>query len=665
MYTPKANGSKKKPLSIIQKSFQKGYVSVLQSSRIPNNALSDMTNMDVVQDSIVKPRPSTVAYGPVALGTIIGISTFTKLVSGVPERWQITMQVISGVGQIVINKDGGIWTVIGGSYNATAWCQFTQANSRVYVSNGINTMSYYDINLGTIVTYSSLPAPATPTVTASASLTSGTPNKPYYYAVTANNNVGETAAVASAVTNINKLRDSFVATTDTMTLAVTAVTGALSYNWYISTTNNISDFEYLATTAAPNFIDDGSTVINIFKAAPPADSTGGPKLTYLISDNGQLFGVGDPVNPYYMWYSGKGNKSGDFSPFNGGGYAYINYGGDSVPNTVQSFRDGKGNPVVTVLTKGQAGSGKFYHAQETSTTYGDTVIPYYQVYQANDQSGTISPFGVVQGNNNIYYPTGSNFKSTGTEANIVNILATNSVSQAIDPDVRSLNLSAMSKCVGLWYNERVYWSVANGSNTNNEIWILDTARSNLWILRWTIAADWLWLYEDNSGVTHFHALVGNRIVEFTTSIATQDQGVAFRTRVASGAMVWDDSGIAMAAIQSQYFKLLFPKGTIYVNDYGLGEDITGIQTLGNEVYSVTPSNTGWDEWSYNVGNYYGTDVGLIDYTSSSVGMVILEPDETLNDLTWEIITTDPNCDYTLSTVTTIGKLIPKSYLGDG
>lgn len=659
-YTPKRTPTKKKQLRIVQKSFAKGYVSVLQSSRIPNNSLADMTNMDVVQDSIVKPRPSTVKSDPTALGMIIGVGTFVKINAGVPEKWQITMQVISGVGKIVINKDGGAWSTVGGTYNASAWCQFTQSNSRVYVSNGVNTMSYYDISLGTIITYNALSAPAAPSFVKAGLAGS---NHTYYYAYSANNNVGETLAVSSGAITVGKLRDSWISGTDSIALTGSTVVGAASYNWYIGTTPNLPDFEYLTTTTTPSFTDDASTVINIFKTAPQADSTAGPKLTYLVSDNGQLFGVGDPSNPYYMWYSGKGPKAGDFSPFNGGGYAFINFGGDSVPNCVQSFRDGKGNPVITVLTKGQGGSGKFYHAQETSTTYGDVVIPYFQVYQANDQSGTISPFGVVQGNNNIYYPTGSNFKSTGTQANVVNILATNSVSQAIDPDVRGLNLSAMNKCVGLFYNERVFWAVANGTTENNEIWILDTARQNLWILRWTIAADWLWLYEDNSGVTHMKALVDNVMVEFTESVQTQDQGVPFRTRVASGSIVWDDSGVSMAAIQSQFFKLLFPKGNIYINNYGLGEDITGEQTLGGELYSVTVSNTGWGQWMWSDMHQYGDDPGYIDYTGQSIGMVTLEPDETLNAIEWEIITTDANCDYTLSTVTTEGVLIPRATLG--
>ena len=617
----------------------------------------------MVQDSIAKPRDSTVAYGPVALGKIIGIGTFTKYNAGVPQKWQITMQVIAGVGQVVINKDGGAWQTVGGSYDPVAWVMFTQGRSRVMMSNGINPMSYYDINLGTLQPYTQLTAPSQPTLSKTGLVAT---NQSYYYGVTAINNVGETAPVISNVIQVTSLRGQWVKGTDSITATTGAVTNALNYNWYICTTGLVADLQYVTTTSGPVLLDDGSAIINIYKAAPATDSTGGPILDYLINANGQFFGCGDPSNRHKVWYSGKNDAMGNFAPGfgNNGGYFYVNFGGDTAPSNIQFFHDGRGQPVITVLTQGVAGSGKFYHAAETTTSYGTNVIAYFQTYEANGQSGTIAKFGVVQANNNIYYPTGDSFKSTGSKPNIIGVLDTASVSQAIDPDVRKLNPSAMKNCVGVYYNGRIHWAVANGTATNNEIWTLDVARNNLWILRWTLAADWLYLYEDNSGVTHFCALVNNQIVQFTKSVATQDQGVGFRTRLASGSLVWDDSGISMATIQTQYFKFLYPRGQIYINNYGIGEDATGQQTLGGSSYSVAVTNTGYGQWDYSGIYQYGDDVGPINTIAQAAGTVLLEPDETLNELSWEIITTDANCDYTLSTVTTRGVLNPNQFVGD-
>jgi hypothetical protein len=128
-------------------------------------------------------------------------------------------------------------------------------------------------------------------------------------------------------------------------------------------------------------------------------------------------------------------------------------------------------------------------------------------------------------------------------------------------------------------------------------------------------------------------------------------------------MTWDPSGIALAAIQSQYFKLLYPRGHIYINNYGIGEDGNGQQTLGGTSYSATVTATGYGQWDYSGLYMYGADVGAVNSYAQASGVALLEPDETLNELSWEIITTDAGCDYMLSTVTTMGVLIPNNYLG--
>src|SRR3990167_9920202 len=59
-------------VNIHQNKFSKGYISTIEGSRRPLDALSDMTNMEVVQDSIVRPRPPLVRYGTQPADTVIG-----------------------------------------------------------------------------------------------------------------------------------------------------------------------------------------------------------------------------------------------------------------------------------------------------------------------------------------------------------------------------------------------------------------------------------------------------------------------------------------------------------------------------------------------------------------------------------------------------------------
>lgn len=661
MFKPPQSTPKRRLINESQTSFPKGYISTLADSRIPVDGLADLTNMELVQDSLPRPRPSLIAYGADFLGTCIGIGTFVKIVDGLPERWEISMQNISGTGKIHVRKDGDSWTEVGGSYDDAAWTDLTQSNNRVYISNGVDNMSYYDIDSNTIVSASALATPSAPVITQHGM--SGS-NFNYYYKVTANNAFGETAASVADSEDVSLIRDAWDASTNYIELAWSAVTGALSYNVYMG--DSSGNEYYLATVTGLYFKDDGTISPNIFRLYPSGDSTTGPILKRLVNSNGQLFGVGDVDNPSYLWYSGTGTHSGDFSPFNGGGFVAINYGGETIPVAVRSFRDGRGNPAITVLSKGAGGKGKLHHVTFESQTIGDTLIIFPNVYEANGQSGTISPRGVVEANNNLYYPTGDAFKSTGTKPSVLNILSTDNISQSIDPDVQNLNITAMENCVGLEYQGKIYWSLPSGTGANSEIWILDLTRKGLWILRWTVAAEHLWIYEDNDGITHFMALVDGMAMEFTRAANTRDEGGAFNTRVASGALTFDKSGMAMGSIEIARFKFLYPKGTIQVNVYGLGEDGVS-QLISEESFEQQVSFTGFGQLLYSDGSVpsvYSDDVGPIDFTSQKIAVIAIEVDDILNELSWEILTDEANCDYFLSSVHLTGRNIDRLYYGD-
>ena len=86
------------------------------------------------------------------------------------------------------------------------------------------------------------------------------------------------------------------------------------------------------------------------------------------------------------------------------------------------FEDGKGTPVITCSARGSAGKGKMFHVTFDTLTYGDQVIIYANVHEANGQSAPYSPRAVVKARDSLWYPTGLDFKSTGTSQNVMNIL---------------------------------------------------------------------------------------------------------------------------------------------------------------------------------------------------------------------------------------------------
>jgi hypothetical protein len=670
MFQPKPSPRQRKSISLAQGTpseggFKAGYFSYVMDSRMPIDALSDMTNVTLDQDNLPRPRPSLVLFGGQPLGTVLGVDTFIKIVAGKPEKWDISMQVIGGVGKIHVRKDGGTWVAATGtnSYSQTATVNFCQSGNRVFISNASDAMSYYDINLGAAVTYVTLSTPSAPTVVPTG--LTGT-NFTYYVRISANNNVGESIASIQTTQQVSTVRDQWVPASMYLTISWSAVSNATSYNIYIGDVSGSENYIASVSSNTLTFKDDGSLIQNSFKLAPAGNSTAGPILTSMWNNAGQLYGVGDINNPDYLWYDAGSSDVGDFSPFNGGGNVGINSGGDTVPVAVRTFRTGKGDSVVTVLSRGVAGVGKMHQVSFSTATLGGETIPIPNVIEANGQAGTVSSRAVLQANNSLWYPTGQDFKSTGTAINIQNILSTTSVSANIMPDVKKLNLSAMSGACGLVYQNVLYWALPVGATSNNQIWVKDLNRNGVWIMPWTISAKFMWLSEDNTTGEISHCVYdGTNILKFSRSVMTQDNGVAFKTRVASGGLTWADNGMTMASIQNQLFKLLQPSGTINIMSSGLDED-GAVQTLASTTFTQTASPTGWGQITFSDGSspsVWSGDVGVINFTSKAVNVVTNEIDETLNQLEWEIKTDTVGCDYYLSSVLTTGVEVPNSYFG--
>lgn len=654
--TKSANRSVKRnrrPINIHQDSYPKGYISQYDNSRRPQDSLSDMTNIELVQDSIPRPRPPLVRYGTQPDNPVIGRGNFRY--NG--QRGQLFMQNVSGTGKIYSQIDGGAFSLIGGvnSYDDEAWAGFVQSKNRVYVYNGVDNLSYIDLATMATVEYVSLATPSAPSGTGSAALISGTKPYNYYYKITGNNAVGESAASpASTAINVNDIRDNWsAAASKSVTITWSAVSGATSYTVYGGDDPNfLNEIITLSNLTTLSYTDDGSLTLNPFKLAPSSNSTQGAVFSWMYVDarNAQVYGITE-INQLY--YSAAG--TGDFSSLNGGGFTTIDEGGDTVLNFVDGFRTGKGDPVITTSSRGAAGKGKLNHITFDSATFGDQVIFFPDVVEANGQSGTYSPRATVKVRDSFIYPTGDAIKSTGTSQNIVNILTTTTLSTLIEPDINKISLSALDGASGVEYQDKVYFALPVGSEENNEIWYIDFSRKNAWVLRWTVAAKDIWLYEDNDGLSHLCVLVDNIILEFTRrgSQTTTDDGVPFRTRCAFSSLVWDEDGITLGNIHNQYFKLLQPKGNITANTYGLSKRGATTNT-GSDTYAVEPGFTGIGQWDYSGDYQYGDDVGQIDTFAKSVAVLHVRPKGLLNQEDWEIITEDANCDYLGSSVSTRG-----------
>jgi hypothetical protein len=626
------------------RSWEEGYISQLDIGRTPSEGLTGATNAMLYQDGTIGPRPSLLPYGRVPLGTVLG-EVYEFLNSSTLEKWLITLQNVSGTTKVTICKDGGAWQVINGkTYDNLAAAHFVQIDDKVLVMNGQDNLSYFDILANTVVPFVALTTPAIPTIVRTG--LSGT-TYTYYYRVTANSTVGETAASPVASQQVSLIRAAWDSTTNYLTINWTAVPGAQSYNVYIGET---SDAQYLVASAltGTSFKDDGTTVKDVTRVAPTGDTTSGPKVARGTVINGQVFLTGDKDNPRYVRFGGKGAAVLDFSPYGGGGWNEIGRGSKEFPVAVKQFRTGQGTPTPMVLCRGTNGSGKRYTMEDATVTVGSEIISYFNVKEDNGQDGTDSPDGVLVYQDQLIYPSRQAFKSTLTKQQIQNLLSTEEISTKIENDVTNLNILSMDKCVGLANNGRLYWALPVGAANNNQIWVLDFKRKGAWMLPLNIAADWMTLYEDNTGMTRHIILKDNRLYELSDAQATTDDQTAFPTSITSGQIRFSEDGEEWATVTAVTFVFLRPRGQIFVSVQGKTEDAP-LATVGSDSFQTLSSTVGWGEAAWSTLAWSETQSIPISYGNSRE-KIRIEIEEDMNWVTWGVNTVQKNTAYQLSDV---------------
>ena len=643
--------------------WMKGTVTAFDAGRSPIDGLRSGSNIVLDQNGTVRPRPSLIKYGPTPLGTILGEVFEFSVQTGLSKvYWMISLQNVAGVTSAYIAKGEDItWTLCSGkTFDNTARAHFLQVQQKVLIMNGVDTLSYMNIATSLVVSYTALTATTVPS-----GVPTGLTGSAYnvYYAVTASSSVGETNGSPVLTQPVLIDRDSWNPATMNVKVSWGAVTGAKAYNLYmgISQDGAGQPITYLIAggldPAVLSFTDDGSAAQDLTRILPTTNSTAGPKASRGEVINSRVWMVGDKDNPYYVWHGGDFGFELDFSPSNGGGYSPVGPGSKEIPVSVKGGNSGKGDATVRVLSQGSNGAGKRYLMSPTSVTYGSSTFVVWQVVEDNNQDGTDAPDGVISYKNNIYYPSRDGFKTTGTKPQLQNVLSTDRISNTIQPDISRLNTVSMPLCVGLAYEGRLYWSLPVSNTSNNEIWTLDLDRQGAWMKPWSIAADWMWLYNDNSGITHFCILKGNVIYETSYSQLTADSGIGFITDLSSGILKFSDDGMEWAKLIKVIFTVLHPQGNINVNITAMTDE--GLMNfVGGSNFGADYSVVGWGEASdigiLGWGRHRWSGIGKVPVTSSTSSTDIeVEVDEEAQWWTFGLSTSGAGVNYQLSAVTPI------------
>lgn len=634
--------------------WQRGRQTRFDIDRMPVDALRVTENVQLDQNGTITPRPGLrLYYSPV--GTVMGqvyeyVYMDTTKAPNVPVTRLIWLENRSGTGYVCTNQDGGTATQISGkTYSVSAKAHFEQIYGKVLVMNGIDYLSYMDIQTQTITPFNALATPGAPTATATG--ISGTTYSLRYRVTAANQ--GETAGSTAAVVGVSQQRDTWNGTSQYVQLTGTIPAGAGRINIYCG---DSAGNEWFLDSIAANgttftYTDTGSIALNTNRVCPVGDSTAGPRTTRARNIKGQVFMVGDTDNPGRIWFGGYGNSALDFSSFNGGGWVEPNKGGKDLPVNVVPFRDGKGTPMAACLSKGTNGTGKRYLLQPTTTTLGTTTINYMSVLEDSGADGTDSPDGILFLDDALWYPSRQGFKSTNTKPQIQNILSTTQTSDNISTDVNTLSSKYMDACVGLAYDRKLFWALPNQSTTNNQIWILDLRQNGSWYFPWYVNADWLWLYADNTtGMTYMMALVNNKFMVFDYSYATNDNGVTFQTNSGSGGIKFSNDGEIWGNVIDVTFVFNRPQGNINLSASAYTED--GIVTYTDVMNSAAKqSPPGWGQYGWGVNNWGNTEsYPLAVSTSTARKTWTVAVDEECNLLTWGVSSTEAGVQYQLAEV---------------
>jgi hypothetical protein len=597
-----------------------------------------------------------VQYGPQPIGTLLGeVAEFTKRSAGTSQNYMASVQVVSGVAKIYYAKgEDTTWTLAGGTktFNTTArahLCPIRDVDSsyndedKVLILNGEDNLSYLDINTLTVVPFVTLSAASPPALTVGAGLTGS--NFPHRYRVTAGNR-GETAASAATVASTTKLRSEWSAANEYIDVTINRVTNASRYHIYYGT--ETGEETYLFSVDDPGsgstvtWRDSGVIDVNTFRPAPVGDTTAGPIGTRASYINGQVFIVGDKNNPKYVRYGGTGRNILDFSPYGGGGYEPVG-GNKEIPVKVASFRRNDGTPAITVLCKGTNGFGKRYIF--TPSTIGN--VSYFAVSEENGNDGTEAPDSVILAKDQLWYLSRDGAKTTLTKAQVQTILSTEGVGDNIEEFFKRLNTQSLEYSWGLTWENRLFWGVAVGSSRNNQIISLDLSnlRKGAWMLPWSISADWGFLYNDNTGGSHFCIVQDNMILQFTDNVATQDNGVAFPTSASLGIQKFSKDGKDWGDMSRVTFVFNELAGTMNVGINGKTED-SAFETLGTETVVAESEVAGWGEAFWGDAYWGETEAVPNDFGRERTEIVV-EVGEELN--WWEpfINTTTANCRYDL------------------
>lgn len=560
--------------------FKGGSNTLIDEARMDKKFAVDAKNLIQDQDGIWTTRWGSKYYGAEYSATPDGASEFVKS--------DATTELITVAGgKVYKSTDGGaISEVTGATFTAGLPCYFMQIAGFLYIANGTDPLARYN---GTVLTkYTAL---ATPTGLSASRVASGLTSGVYaYYAeVTALNGVGETVGSTEASITVNKMRDSWTATTDKVVWSWGAVSGVSQYQLYLS--DESGKEELLAATTSTNFTDDGSLAINPYVVPSLTDTSAAPKFKSMVVSGNRIWATNDVNDKYKVYFSGTGQFLGNFSDFYGGGWINLEKGGREMPVAVKHYQTGQGEGSPTVLCNTPDGRGAVWQLSISTATVGTTSFSVPAATKVVGSFGTESILGVVNTGNDIAFPNRKGWFNLGPQTGYFGLLRTSERSSIIRPYWRNLISSKISGICSYFYDAKIFISVPTSSTGNDRTIIFDTERGN-WAVDWTIGAKQFLEYTDTSGNTHFLYIPtsGTKLIELSPNYLN-DLGTVFNQSYLSPLIPISEDKTDVFSLQEAVVELGRPKGSINFQILGISKD-GSFSAIGTSTITSFASNTG-------------------------------------------------------------------------
>lgn len=514
------------------------------------NSFIDSKDVALTPDGSLVPRPVLQPFLPDTKDIVYQI--YPVIWNGVV--YYVTLDAITEgatPGEVVYCQEGSTTWAVAGATGSGVTNSFTVNNGgrpkflrvldNIFILNGANgdKLAYVSIGTWLVNKYTALADPAT--APSASGISTGSFD--IYYAYTYTTDTGETNLSPILTQSITTVRDQWQTQSTPLKLTIvkpgTAPAGAQFWSLYIglsSTGGTITgdDMFPIATAIDLNnttFVDDGSLSINLGSPAPTANTTDAPKLTNGITEEGNPILFGDIDNPQNIWIGGGGQNAMSFATALNGYLAQPNIGTNFQVTAIIGFRNGQGQPSLTVLFSNTQGLAEQAVLSQQNVTYGSQSFTVWgTTSQHYGAAGVASPDSAINYNGKLLFMSTDGLMSMNTQPLRQNVISTDNLSiKTINAYISQIKNSAMNTVIGTAWDDRYMWTMpSNGFDTPQQILVMDDNNqvqqnnNNGAFYTYDIPAQWIDVVSPQNESAFIYVVQGNKSYKLVQGSATFD-----------------------------------------------------------------------------------------------------------------------------------------------